>query len=159
MVKFTLWVWHTCWYILGTTGTWYWNIMPRYRMHFCLNYLDRTEFKPITNWWCYLIQAVRNVQILERVKEHILCFIKVGQLIIAKMFHVHFINIVLRVNTMHHELQEWLYHISAFWIIVFKTKINMWFHNKHLLLYCKADRISMWLIMLRTPNTPYPFPE
>ena len=42
----------------------------------------------------------RIVQIMAEVQEHILCFIKVDQMIIAHMFQVQFLNKVLKVSTL-----------------------------------------------------------
>ena len=52
-----------------------------------------------------MIQAGRTDQILAEVQDHILCFIKVEQLIIAHMLQVQLINIVPRVNIMQNALQ------------------------------------------------------
>ena len=43
---------------------------------------------------------------MAEVQEHILCFIKVEQLIVAHMFQVQLLNLFLIANTIQNELQE-----------------------------------------------------
>ena len=52
-----------------------------------------------------MIPSGKIVQIPAEVQEHMLCFIKVYQLIIAHMFQVQFLNIVLKVSSMQHAIQ------------------------------------------------------
>ena len=108
LLKYNLRACYTCWDILGITRTWDYNIMPRYIMHLFLTYSDRPSLIMRNSWWISLIPEISNVQILEEVKEHIFCFIKIHQLIIAHMFQVNFLNMVIIVNTMQHSLQECL---------------------------------------------------
>ena len=42
---------------------------------------------------------------MEEVQEHILCFIKLNQLVIAHMFQFQLTNLVLKFSTIHHVLQ------------------------------------------------------
>ena len=104
LVNYTLKGWHNCWYVLRTTRMLDWYIFPIYRIHLYLPPWDRLVLIPRTNSWWSLISSGSNVQIMEEIQEHILCFIKVEQLIISHMFQFQFPNIVLKVSTMQHAL-------------------------------------------------------
>ena len=60
--------------------------MPIYWMHLYLTCWDRRELKLRTNWWFYLIQDVKIVQILAEVQKHMLFLIYMDKLVIANMF-------------------------------------------------------------------------
>ena len=52
-----------------------------------------------------MIPYGKTVHILPEVQEHILCFIKVSQLIIAHIFQVQFLNKVMKAITMQHVIK------------------------------------------------------
>ena len=108
LVKYTLKVWYTCWDISWTTRIWDWDIMPRYMMNLYLNSWDKLALILRTNWWCSLIPSGRTLHILAELQDHILCFIKVDQLIISHMFQVQLLNQVLKVSTIWYEIHEWI---------------------------------------------------
>ena len=56
----------------------------------------------------FMILVGKIFQTLEEVQEHILFSIKVGQLTIAHMFQDQLLNLVQKVSTIQHALQEWL---------------------------------------------------
>ena len=55
-----------------------------------------------------MIKSDRNTHIMEELQEHVFCFIKVDQFIIAHMLQVQLLNLVMIVNIIQHELQECL---------------------------------------------------
>ena len=56
----------------------------------------------------YLILVDKIIQTLAEVQDHIISFIKVGQLTMKPVFQYPFLNQVQKVSTMHHVLQGWL---------------------------------------------------
>ena len=61
----------------------------------------------------FMILVGNIVQTLAEVQEHILYFIKVGQLTMSHMFHHQLLNQVQKISTMQHAQQEWLLDISG----------------------------------------------
>ena len=61
----------------------------------------------------FMILVGNIVQTLAEVQEHILYFIKVGQLTMSHMFHDQLLNQVQKISTMQHAQQEWLLDISG----------------------------------------------
>ena len=53
-----------------------------------------------------MVPAYRTFHILAEVQKHIYILIKVDQFIIAHMFQVKLLNIVLKVSTIQHAVQE-----------------------------------------------------
>ena len=62
-------------------------------------YWDKLSLRMITNWWSYLILVFNIVQTMAEVQEHILYFIKVGQLTMAHMLQDQLLNQVQKVST------------------------------------------------------------
>ena len=55
-----------------------------------------------------MIVCDKIVHTLAEVQEHILYFIKVGQLTMAHMLQDQLINQLQKVNTIQHAMQEWI---------------------------------------------------
>ena len=60
------------------------------------------------HFMAFMVLVGRIVQTLEEVQEHILFYIKVDQLIMVHMFQDQLLNLVHKVITIQHALQEWL---------------------------------------------------
>ena len=77
-------------------------------MHRYMTCLNNIVLRFRTSWWPSIIPVGKIVQILAEVQEHILSFIKVGNLTMAHMFQDQFLNQVHKVSTIQHAMQEWL---------------------------------------------------